>query len=98
MAQGPPAVRTPEQVKADDALTDAILGVLTAYEWEMDKLLTDYLVVMVRQKFDDEGGQVSEYGYLTRDESIPDYRCIGLLESVRERFRARMMGIDQDDD
>jgi hypothetical protein len=84
-------MRTPEQVTADDALTAAIEGVLVAYGWDQTRLLTDYVVCTVRQSWGSDGDQQTEYAYLVRDEALPDYRIVGLLESIRDRFRARMM-------
>jgi hypothetical protein len=82
-------MRTPEQVEADDALTAAIEGVAVAYEWHDGMLLTDYLVLTARQDFDAEGDSRTEYGYMMRDEAMPDYRIMGLLEVIRARFAYR---------
>lgn len=83
--------RTPEQVAADDALTAAINAVTEAY-WSPDgSLLTDYIVVGAWQSFDDEGAGTTRLGRLARDEGVPVYRQIGLLEQALIELRAYAM-------
>jgi hypothetical protein len=75
-------VRTPEQVKADEQLTGAILACRTAYGFEEGNLLTDYIVLTAEQGFDSDGDPRTWYCWLYRDGHIPYYRSIGLLEMV----------------
>jgi hypothetical protein len=70
--------RTQEQCDADDALTEAITAAMAAYGFDAG-LLTDYVVSVAGQKFDDNGDMAVTYGNLYRDNSIPHYRILGLL-------------------
>lgn len=70
--------RTDAQRAADTALTAAIEQSVAAYEWETG-LLTDYVVTVVTQQFDDQGDMHTQYGSLYRDNGLPHYRILGLL-------------------
>jgi hypothetical protein len=70
--------RTQEQREADDALTEAITNAMAAYDFDAG-LLTDYVVAVAGQKFDDNGDMAITYGNLYRDNAMPHYRVIGLL-------------------
>ncbi|TDP29778.1 hypothetical protein [Nocardia ignorata] len=76
--------RTPEQREADEALTAAIDAVWAAYIDDDDPgLLTDYMVIGVRRGYDDEGDSWSQVCRFSRDDSVPEYVLLGLLEQTR---------------
>ena len=70
--------RTAEQVAADDALTEAVKAAMVAHGMDAG-LLTDYVVCVAAQHFDDDGDIRTLYGSLYQDDSMPHYRIIGLL-------------------
>lgn len=74
--------RTDEQRAADEALTAAIARSMQAYEWT-DGLLTDYVIVTVQQSFTDDGDMGTSTGLLYRDNGLPYYRILGLLQVAR---------------
>lgn len=70
--------RTPEQTAADDALTEAVKTAMAAHNMDAG-LLTDYVVCVAAQHYDDDGDIRTLYGSLYMDDSMPHYRIIGLL-------------------
>lgn len=83
--------RTGEQRAADENLTEAIKQCMTAYGWD-DGLLTDYVVAVIQQKFDDEGGMRTVYGNLYSPNDMPHYRIIGLLDCALLTARSGFHG------
>lgn len=81
--------RTAEQKAADDALTAAIEQVRAAYcDDEPDgAVLTDYVVVQVWQGWDADGDGYTITASHPRDQDVPLYRLLGLLEYARARYR-----------
>ncbi|MET8430143.1 hypothetical protein [Nocardia sp. NPDC004860] len=75
--------RTPEQKAADEALTAAIEHAMRVYFDDGDDpgLLMDYTVIAARGGIDDEGDRWTSVVTLTRDDNVPGYIQIGLLDS-----------------
>lgn len=75
-------MHTPEQVKADDALTEAIIANRLAYGATADDYVTDYIVVWSAViAADDEG---TRYGTILRDHNQPYHCSMGLLHTGLE--------------
>lgn len=92
--------RTPQQIAADDALTEAIKQVERAYAdggEDPDRyLLTDYVIVTAANRFDAaEGASYSRVSILMRDSDVPAYKVIGLLRFALERCNI-WVGRDED--
>lgn len=82
--------RTPEQKAADEALTAAIEAVRDAYADETESrsyLLTDYVVISAGTRFADDGESWSQVAMIYRDNDVPAYRVIGLLDFALARAR-----------
>ena len=75
--------RTPEQVEADEALTEALKRVNEAYYGETPFLITDYIVVYVEQSFDDEGDPLDNVAVQCRNGYIPPHKTLGLIDVAR---------------
>lgn len=75
------STRTPEQIVADDALTEAIKNAMAAYDMD-GGLVTDYVVAIAAHHFDDDGGSRTSYIRLYRENDMPHYRILGLLRAV----------------
>lgn len=92
------ATRTAEQKAADDALTAAIEAVRDAYSDETgsrEYLLTDYVVISAGTRFADDGESWSQVAMIYRDNDIPAYRILGLLDFALARAR-RYVAEDED--
>lgn len=85
--------RTPEQVDADNELTAAIEKALASRDFTPG-LLTDYVVVVASQRFDADGDMRTEYGSLYREDGLPHYRVMGLLQvatmQIEDGFRSEL--------
>ncbi len=80
--------RTPEQVKADEALTEAIETAQRAYYGDdIDGVLTTYLVVAKRKWWGEEEGTYVGYHRLVKDNDGPLDEQLGLLEYTAARVR-----------
>lgn len=82
--------RTPEQVAADNALTDAIEACLQAYGGPGSYVLTEYIVITAQTGWDDDGEQLTAVGVCHRDGDVPLHRCLGLAEYAAARYRKRI--------
>lgn len=79
--------RTPEQVTADDNLTEAIDQVHRAYYGEPDGVLTKYVVIAQRRHWDDTGlGFTTQYSTPMGDD-VPIADLLGLVEYAATRYR-----------
>lgn len=88
--------RTPDQVAADDALTEAIDTVWRIYSEDDDPgLLLDYVVVATRRGIDDDGDTWTSVGSFTRDDSVPTHVQMGLLQHRLTRLK---QSLAEDDD
>lgn len=91
--------RSAEQLAADEALADAIMGVLRAYDvHDQSMVLTDFVVAYALQGWDADGDSKTICGQLVRDGSVPDYRVLGLLETTAAAIRHEAVWSDDDDD
>lgn len=72
-------------MEADENLTNAIDQCLRAYEFEEDYILTDYMIIAVQAKIDEDGDTAMAYAYLYRDSDLPYHKILGLLEVARSR-------------
>lgn len=79
--------RTLEQKKADEAVTQALIGWLRAYELDgsasddnIPRVLTDYVVFMATQGFMPDGDTITGHPYIVRDMQMPLYRAMGLAQ------------------
>jgi hypothetical protein len=73
-----PSDRTPEQIAADDALTEAIRRVAEAYPETPEGILTGYLIYTVHQNFLSDGNGTTRVDYITKDNEMPWHHIIGL--------------------
>lgn len=83
--------RTPEQVAADDALTEAIERVHRAYEDEdgpIEGVLTEYVVLAIRQYWDDDGDSCTATYSSPRDSGVPISHLLGMVEYASTRCKA----------
>lgn len=80
-------MRTPEQRTADDALTEAIEAALRAHDAKTG-VTSDYIVLVAQQNFDDEGASTTSIARLVRDDGVPHYRLLGLLDYAATCYRA----------
>jgi hypothetical protein len=89
--------RTPEQIAADNDLTDAIERVRLAYADPTDPsfLMTDYMVLFAAQRFDENGEGWTMVGHVYRDSDVPAYRLLGLVDFAQIRLR-RLIAEDED--
>lgn len=93
--------RTPEQRAADDALTEAIEGVIRAYidqDGDNPGLLTDYVVTGAREGIDEDGERYCSVVSFTRDDSVPSHTQIGLLDTRLSWLRSQLRSTYADDD
>lgn len=89
--------RTAEQLAADDALTEAIRNAMAAHNMEFG-VLTDYVVCVAAQRFDDDGDIRTLYGSLYQDDSMPHYRILGLLRMATMQAERGFEQADRDDE
>lgn len=84
--------RTDEQRAADTALTEAITGVLAAYDdSEGDRgVLTEYVAVSAWQSWDDDGDGLTAIAVSPMNGDVPLHRLTGLLDYALTRMRARI--------
>lgn len=71
--------RTPEQIAADEALTEAVDRAMKAYGADPEHLLIDYVVIAARRYWDDEGDACTGYAVLLRDSDLAVHQVAGLL-------------------
>lgn len=82
-------MRTPDQVKADDLLRNAIELAQAAYNLAPKAgVLTDYLICTVNQGFDDDGDDTTQIAYLVSSGQMPGYRALGLLLATQRVMEA----------
>lgn len=74
---------TPEQQKADAELEAAIISSMRAYGLDVDRMLTDWVVLCASQGVSDEEEGTTSYQYLTPGRYVTWHRLLGLIESVR---------------
>ena len=83
--------RTPEQIAADDALTEAIERAWHAYYPGTEPgILTEYVVLARRRSYDDEGDPLTANAIMPRDGDIPIDLMLGLTEYTSARLRKRI--------
>lgn len=83
---------TPEQKAATERLHEAILATQTAFGYDNQFMVTDWMVLTAETRFDDDGDQISAYSRLYSNGQMPDYRALGLLEVHRTYLRNRLGG------
>ena len=81
-------MRTPEQVAADDNLTEAIGTVMQAYAGAQPAayVLTEYVVISAHHRYDDDGEPLTAVSVVYRDGDVPTHRALGLIEFARARL------------
>jgi hypothetical protein len=89
--------RTPEEVKADETVREAVLGVLRAYGWDDTGVLTDWLVIGSLNHYGDDGVPVASLFALHGEESIPLYRLLGLCDAAATRYRSDMTDTEDEE-
>lgn len=82
--------RTPEQVKADDALTEAINAVHRAYHDDSQGVLTTYLVLAHRTYWGDNGERFVSSFCNTKDSDVPLFEQLGMIEYARTPIRMQI--------
>lgn len=91
------ATRTPDQLAADAALTEAVDRTIAAYrdQWDPDgndgrpEVLTSYIVLTASQSWDEHGNGTTAYGALLKDGDLPIHEVLGLIDRAQVRFRAQ---------
>lgn len=93
-------MRTPEQVAADDGLTEAIRAVMLAYAGDEPTayVLTEYVVISAHHRYDDDGEPITAVSAIYRDGDVPAHRALGLMEFARARLKAFIASDYGDDD
>ncbi|WP_280357091.1 hypothetical protein [Nocardia otitidiscaviarum] len=87
--------RTPEQIAADNALTEAIDAVWRAYDDDPDPgLLLDYTVVATRRGIDNDGDTWTSVGAFSRDDNVPVHVQMGLLLQRLTRLKQQLADED----
>lgn len=89
--------RTQEQVEADNALHAAIERCAHAYWPDKFTVVTDFVVLAVREDPATEGER--EYNYLLPGGTMPWHRILGIVHLFRtlmERSASRGYGLDTD--
>jgi hypothetical protein len=82
-------VRTPEQVEADGALTEAVERCLRAYQEDGTAwALSEYVVISSQHRWDDDGDGITAVATLYRDSDVPVHRALGLVQYAATRMRA----------
>lgn len=84
--------RTPEQVAADNALTDAIEAVERAYHGESEGVLTTYVVIAKRKFWDEDGTGVTAITSASKDSDVSLDELLGLVEYAAARYRLEIAG------
>lgn len=79
--------RTAEQVAADDALTTAIEQVHTAYNDDVEGVLTKYVVLAQRQWWDEDGDSVTASYSSPREDTVPISDLLGMVEYASTCYR-----------
>lgn len=79
---------------AQEQLRDAINAVLIAKGWHEGRLITDYLVCVASQGFDENGDGVTQYNYIVPDLTISWHRAIGLIEVIRLLMKENLASDD----
>lgn len=95
--------RTPEQIEADERVTQAIENWLRVYEFDgsaegdgVPRVLTDYVVLTATQGFMPDGDTVTGHPYILRDNTLPLYRAIGLVQTHLVMFKDLVLGDDDE--
>lgn len=90
--------RTPEQIAADDALTEAIQNAWVAFAPDTQTgLLMEYVVLARRRTFDDDGEPLTSNILMPRDQDVPMDLLIGLANHAAAIFTARAVSWDTND-
>jgi hypothetical protein len=84
--------RKPEQVEADDMLTEAIKRVMQVYDMNPQGLLTGYVVFTAHQGIEDEGAGNTRIDWMCMDDGMPWHHIIGLV-----RMGSRMVDRDMEE-
>ncbi|MCK8670990.1 hypothetical protein M1M07_07645 [Rhodococcus sp. HM1] len=85
------ASRTPEQIAADDALTEAIEKVLEAYyPDDNDGIMLEYVVLVRSRDWNDDGISITASSMLTRDNDVPVDLLLGMTEYASARLRKQI--------
>ncbi|WP_280498376.1 hypothetical protein [Nocardia farcinica] len=83
--------RTPEQVAADEALTEAIEAVERAYHGDVNQgVLTSYVVIAKRKYWDEDGDGVTAISSMPKDSDVSIDELLGLVEYAATRYRAEI--------
>ena len=84
-------MRTPEQIAADDGLTEAITQAWHAYyPDERTGILTEYVVLARRRSYDDDGDPLTANAIMPRDGDVPIDLMLGLTEYTSALLRKRI--------
>ncbi|MDV2477172.1 hypothetical protein F8M49_20850 [Rhodococcus zopfii] len=83
--------RTPDQIAADEALTEAIQRVWHAYYCDADKgILLEYVVLARSRSFDEVGDALTAHALMPRDGDVPIDLMLGMTEYASTRLRKRI--------
>ncbi|WP_454199576.1 hypothetical protein [Nocardia sp. Marseille-Q1738] len=83
--------RTPEQVKADDALTEAIEVVHRAYNDDVEGVLTTYVVLAQRTWWDEEGRRFAASYCTPKDCNVTLSEQLGMVEYASTVYRSEII-------
>lgn len=81
-------MRTEEEAEADEALASAIKKVIDVYQGDSNYLMSDYMVICVQSRIDEDGEPETAYNYLYSSGSMPSHTILGLLDIARGRIQA----------
>jgi hypothetical protein len=87
-------MRSPERVKADEALTAALEELLRVMDDPNPRpwVLGDYVIVAAQSALDDdENGTLTQYSWINREQSVPHYRAMGLLAYAQAKLVAEAL-------
>jgi hypothetical protein len=85
--------RTEEQIAADERLTAAIEAVQNAY-YDVEGVLTKYVVLAQRSYWDDDGDNVTAHYRLTMNNEVPIADLLGMTEYASTRLRHEIVSED----
>ncbi|MEV0357125.1 hypothetical protein AB0H71_13790 [Nocardia sp. NPDC050697] len=91
--------RTPEQIAADEALTEAIQNAWLAYAPNSDfGVLMEYVVLARRRTFAEDGEPLTANIMIPRDQDVPIDLLIGMTGQAEAIFRHRAVSWAVGDD
>lgn len=80
--------RSPRQMELCRGISEGVEALVDdVFPFSGTRIVTDVYVLVARQEFNDDGSTASLVTGLPMDENMPDYRAVGLIESLRDTYR-----------